>query len=100
REVKKIRTVRLPYFVLMTISKLVERYNVRSKGQLPAVFTPYKTATSWKGNRFDNNKLKSIGWKQAVSTEEGLRRTFEALKQQETPSSRIAPAGAAAKSAS
>ncbi len=35
-----------------------------SKGQLPAIFTPYKSATAWGGNRFDNSKLKGLGWKQ------------------------------------
>ena len=57
-----------------------KRYHAYSKGQLPAIFTPYKTATTWKGNRFDNTKIKSIGWKQLVPTSEGMRRTFEWLK--------------------
>src|SRR5262249_672137 len=69
------RSVRLPYPATMILSRLVARYHEHSKGQLPAVFTPYKTATSWKGNRFTNEKLKSLGWKQLVSTDEGLRIT-------------------------
>ncbi|WP_437781910.1 NAD-dependent epimerase/dehydratase family protein [Sorangium sp. So ce1097] len=84
REVKPIRSVSVPYFALTGISKLVERYHAHSKGQLPAVFTPYKTATSWKGNRFDNTKLKALGWKQLVSTEEGLQRTFAYLRERAT----------------
>ena len=58
----------------------MEKYHAFSKGQLPAVFTRYKTDSIWKGNRFDNSKLKSIGWKQVVTTEEGLRRHFDYLK--------------------
>ncbi|WP_437984514.1 NAD-dependent epimerase/dehydratase family protein [Sorangium sp. So ce117] len=84
REVKPIRSLTVPYFALTGISKLVERYHAYSKGQLPAIFTPYKSATSWKGNRFDNTKLKALGWKQLVSTEEGLQRTFTYLKERAT----------------
>jgi nucleoside-diphosphate-sugar epimerase len=80
REVRPVRSLSVPYFALAGISKVVERYHVHSKGQLPAIFTPYKTATSWKGNRFDNGKLKALGWKQLVSTEEGIRRAFTHLK--------------------
>lgn len=80
REVSPIRSLSVPYLALTGISKLVEGYHAHSKGQLPAIFTPYKTATSWKGNRFDNAKLKAIGWKQLVPTDEGLRRAFAYLK--------------------
>ena len=80
REVKPVRSLRVPYVALTGLSKLVERYHAHSKGQLPAIFTPYKTATSWKGNRFDNAKLKALGWAPIVSTEEGIRRAFEHLK--------------------
>ena len=82
REVKKVRVLRIPYAVMMLLSRRVEKYHVRSKGQLPAIFTPYKTAASWKGTKFDNGKLKDLGWRQMVSTEEGLRRTFADLKAQ------------------
>ncbi|WP_437600853.1 NAD(P)-dependent oxidoreductase [Sorangium sp. So ce590] len=84
REVKPIRSLSVPYVALTRISKLVERYHAYSKGQLPAVFTPYKTATSWKGNRFDNTKLKALGWKPLVSTEEGLQRAFAYLRDRAT----------------
>ncbi len=46
------------------------------------MFTPYKTAALWGGNRFSNDKLKAIGYREVVSTQEGMRRTFEALKQE------------------
>ncbi len=75
-----MRVVPLPYWVTQWLSRRVERYHARSKGQLPAVFTPYKTAASWKGNRFDNGRLKGLGWRQIVTTEEGIRRTFAYAK--------------------
>ncbi len=80
REIKPMRSIRLPYTATQAMSFLVERYHRFSQGQLPAIFTPYKTATSWKGNRFDNAKLKRLGWKQIVPTAEGIRRTFDYLK--------------------
>lgn len=82
REVRPMRSVRVPYFALMALSRAVEWYHRYSKGQLPAVFTPYKTRAMWGGNRFSNAKLHSIGWKQLISTEEGLRRSFEAFRRQ------------------
>ena len=80
KNVKRIRSVRVPYRALVILSILVEKYHVYSKGQLPAIFTRYKSAASWKGNRFSNAKLKSIGWVQRVPTQEGLTRTFEYLR--------------------
>jgi len=80
REVKPLRTVHVPYLAMQAISVAVQRYHAFSKGQLPAIFTPYKTATSWGGNRFDNARLKGLGWKPIVSTDEGVRRAFEDFK--------------------
>jgi nucleoside-diphosphate-sugar epimerase len=79
REVRDLRVIPVPYPALAALSFAVERYHAWSKGQLPAVFTPYKTATSWKGMRFTNAKLKRLGWRPSVSMEEGMRRTFRAL---------------------
>jgi nucleoside-diphosphate-sugar epimerase len=77
--VKSLRTVSVPYPVVMLVSHAFQWYSNYSKGQLPVVFTPYRTKTTWGGNRFSNAKLHSIGWKQIVPTQEGLRRSFEAL---------------------
>ena len=77
REVEPLRAVSLPYFAAMAISILTERYHVWSRGQLPAVFTPYKTRTTWGGNRFSNDRIKSLGWRQDIPTQEAMRRTFE-----------------------
>lgn len=81
REVKKLKFVRVPYIAIQLLSVAVEKYHRHSKGQLPAIFTPYKTASIWKGNLFDNSKIKSLGWKQLVPTEEGLTRAFNYLRE-------------------
>lgn len=80
QQVGPIRSVPLPYSLLLLLSQAVEAYHRHSQGQLPAILTPYKVATTWKYHRFDNRKLKGIGWKQLVPTGEGMRRTFEALR--------------------
>jgi nucleoside-diphosphate-sugar epimerase len=83
KQVTPVRSVPVPYPVLKMLSVGVERYHRWSKGQLPAIFTPYKSATTWGGNQFDNSKIKTVGWKQLVPTEEGMRRTFEWLRGQQ-----------------
>ena len=80
RQVKKMRSLPVPFSVMMLLSRLVERYSKTSKGQLPAIFTPYKTRVMWGGNRFSNAKLKSIGWKPLISTKDALAQTFAAFK--------------------
>jgi nucleoside-diphosphate-sugar epimerase/peptidoglycan/xylan/chitin deacetylase (PgdA/CDA1 family) len=80
KNVSNIRSISMPYFGMKLLSSLVAKYNRYSKGQLPAILTPYKAASQWGGNRFDNSKLRSIGWKQLVSTAEGLQRSFAAFR--------------------
>jgi nucleoside-diphosphate-sugar epimerase len=80
REVGGVRSVWVPYWALMLVSHAVERYHHWSKGQLPAAFTPYVTRTLYKGRRYSNSQLKSLGWKPAVSTADGMGRAFEYLR--------------------
>ncbi|HXV13461.1 MAG TPA: NAD(P)-dependent oxidoreductase [Candidatus Krumholzibacteria bacterium] len=80
REVTRVRSVRIPYAGMLCVSRGVEWYHRHSRGQLPAVFTRYKTATLWKGTRFDNTKLKCIGWTPRVGTREGLTKSFAYLR--------------------
>jgi len=80
REVKRIPTVGLPYWLTMVIARLMEKYHQYSKGQLPAIFTPYIAAGLWKGTHFDNSKVRSLGWRPIVTTDEGLKRTFAFLR--------------------
>jgi len=80
KNVGPLRVLPFPYPATIVLSKAVEWYHRFSKGQLPPIFTPYKTRSSWGGNRFSNAKLRSIGFAPIVPTDEGLRRTFEYLR--------------------
>lgn len=84
KHVKKLRSVRLPYFATRFLAGRLENYHRRSRGQLPAIITRYKAAAAWGGNTFSNAKLRGLGWRPVVSTQEGLMRTFEYLRAQST----------------
>jgi nucleoside-diphosphate-sugar epimerase len=81
KSVKPIRSLRMPYFVAMILARMLESYHRRSRGQLPAILTRYKVASLWGGNRFSNEKLRSAGWRQLVSTPDAMSRTFEYFRQ-------------------
>jgi len=86
KNVKSIRSIRLPYFVMRMLAATMERYNRSAQGQLPAIFTRYKVASAWGGNTFSNAKLRGLGWKQLVSTSEAMKQTFEYLRTHPTKS--------------
>ena len=82
KHVKKLRSVRLPYFATRFLAGRLEGYHRRSQGQLPAIITRYKAAAAWSGNTFSNAKLRGLGWRPLVSTQDGMMRTFEYLRAQ------------------
>jgi nucleoside-diphosphate-sugar epimerase len=82
KEVKRMHYISFPFFMTKLMSIAVEKYHHYSKGQMPAIFTPYKANSMWRSYSYDNTQLKSIGWQQRVATEEGIRLTFQALHQQ------------------
>lgn len=79
RKVQRVPYIPVPWLVTKAATSVLERYVAYSKGQLPPVFTHYKVASVWKGQRFSNDKLVGLGWNQRVSTEDGLRAHFEHL---------------------
>ncbi len=77
RRVRPLRVLPVPYPAMQALSWAVKRYHEKSGGQLPAVFTPYRTASLWKGTRFTNERLKALGWTPRISTADGMRDAFE-----------------------
>jgi nucleoside-diphosphate-sugar epimerase len=76
REVERLRRVPVPYWALDLGARWLVRYHRKSKGQLPAVFTPYIVRSMYLPIRYSNAALKSIGWRQAITTSEALSRSF------------------------
>lgn len=75
------KSVYLPKPVSYLLCFLWEKYSVSSQGQLPLAFNCKAWRTFWKKTVYTNEKLKSrAGWSQKVTTEEGLRRYFEACR--------------------
>ena len=83
KHVKRIRSIRLPYFMTRMLAWSLETYHRRSQGQLPAIITPYKAAVAWGGNKFGNSKLHALGWRQLVATSDAMAENFEYLRRQD-----------------
>jgi len=79
-QVKNITAIRLPFSATMLLSRVIEKYNAKTHGQIPAVLTPYESRALWKGHHFDNQQIKKLGWKQIVPTEQAMRETFSYLR--------------------
>jgi nucleoside-diphosphate-sugar epimerase len=82
KEVERLRVLRLPYKLFEWSSGWLQRYHRKSKGQLPAVFTPYVVGSMYRPLKYSNAALKGIGWVPRVRTSEGLGNTFAWLKEQ------------------
>lgn len=82
KNVQRMRILPVPYWALLLGSRWLERYHRRSKGQLPAVFTPYVVRSMYRPLTYSNQALRAIGWRQRVPTSEGLALAFQWLREQ------------------
>ncbi len=79
--VRKFRSIYVPHAISWLFCLAWERGSAWSKGQVPAAFSRRKWSAYWKRTRYSNAKLKDVlGWRQGVSTEEGLARYFESCR--------------------
>jgi nucleoside-diphosphate-sugar epimerase len=82
KHVKRFPSVRIPHAVSYGFCYLWERYSQWSEGQLPPAFNRSRWRSQWKPTRYSNSKLKSqVGWSPKVSTQDGLRRYFDACRE-------------------
>jgi nucleoside-diphosphate-sugar epimerase len=81
KNVGYFKSIYIPYRMFYSFSYLWEKYSKWSEGQLPPAFNRRRCAAYWKGNRYSNEKLKTLlGWKPKVSFDEATKRYFESLK--------------------
>lgn len=80
QQVRNIRSIWIPWWLTRILSSANEAYSNFSDEQLPPILTPHKSAVLWRGSRFDNSKLKRLGWRQIVSSAEALEMTFKYFK--------------------
>lgn len=81
RHVKSFRSVYLPKSLSYGLCYLWERYCSWSRDQIPPAFNRSRWNSQWRKTSYSNQKLKSqLGWRPIISTEEGLRRYFEACR--------------------
>ncbi|WP_417473667.1 NAD-dependent epimerase/dehydratase family protein [Luteimonas mephitis] len=77
RRVGRMRVVPVPYWMFALGARFLVRYHRVSKGQLPAVFTPYIVRSMYRPLRYSNAALKALGWRPRVATRDGLQATFD-----------------------
>jgi nucleoside-diphosphate-sugar epimerase len=80
-EVGKLSHLRVPSWAISPLSGLCEWYHRKSRGQLPAVLTRYKSQAMWRALRYPNERAKhGLGWRPAVALATGLQETLAWLR--------------------
>lgn len=77
RHVQPLRVLPVPHWAFMFGAGQLAKYHKASKGQLPAVFTPYVVRSMYTPLRYSNAALKALGWTPAVATATGMARSFD-----------------------
>jgi nucleoside-diphosphate-sugar epimerase len=78
KEVGAFRSFYIPKALSYFLCFLWEKYSAWSQNQLPPLFNRRRWSFYWKGNRYSNEKIKTLlGWKQPVQRQEALARYFE-----------------------
>ena len=81
KEVKKIRSVYIPYRMFYIFSCSWEICSKLTKGKLPLKFNRKKCSHFYKGNQYSNAKLKNLlDWKPKINFAEGLKLYLEYQK--------------------
>ena len=84
---ESIVRIRVCFSLAMLFACLLEEYRAHSKGQIPAVLTPYRLKSTWGGHTFSNEKIKKVGWTPSVSTNDGILRALRASSRKPTAAS-------------
>jgi len=81
KRVKNFYSVYIPPKLSYGLCYIWERLSIWSKGQLPMVYNRKNWHVAWKKTFYPNDKIKGqLGWKQKVSSEDGLRIHFKSCR--------------------
>ncbi len=84
KHVRRFRSIYIPYRLFYFLCYLWERYSVYSENQMPPAFNTRMCSIYWKGNKYTNEKAKSLlNWQPAVPMNESLMRFFEFCAQED-----------------
>ena len=82
KKVKKFKSIYVPHFLSYLLYFFWEEVAAWSKGQIPPVYTRKEWKAIWKKSQFKNDKIKEkLGWRQIISTREGLDKFFDYCRQ-------------------
>lgn len=85
KRVRPFTSIYMPHACSYLFCHFWESYSTWSQGQLPPAFNTRRWYTFWKSARYSNVKLKQqLGWRQLITTEEGLERYFQACRKRLT----------------
>ena len=83
RNVKSFASLYVPHAISYLLCSLWERYSTWSHGQLPPVFNRRRWHVEMKRTCYSNDKLRArLGWTPKVSMDEGLKRFFQACREE------------------
>ena len=81
KNVKSFRSLYVPHVVSYFLCSIWEKYSIWSQERIPPVFNRARWHSYWKRTSYSNDKVKLIlGWMPRVSTEDGLKRFFDACR--------------------
>jgi nucleoside-diphosphate-sugar epimerase len=84
-QVHPIRVIPVPRLLIKPVLMICELYHNKSRGQLPAILTRYKSEAQWKPLQYSTTKAKSLlHWAPKVGFTTGLQQTFESLQKNKT----------------
>ncbi len=81
KQVKKIRSIPVPYTLWYAFNALWEKYSIWSEGQLPPIFNRRSCEVYWKRVKYSNRKAKELlGWQPKVPMKDALNIFFNYMK--------------------
>lgn len=81
-EVRRMRCLKVPYWLLVIMARCNVAYSELSRGHLPVLVKPHDVASLWRPFRFSNRKAKELlGWTPQVAMDEALEKVFSSLRQ-------------------